>query len=302
MTDNFSVTRCSLSSGQVEKLRPFFSDHSRGWRDNRYVYPVISRRAGGLSIGVNLNPDKACNFDCVYCQVDRGVPPVTREVDVALLAEELERTVDAALGGELFTDPHFAGVPAEARRINDIAFSGDGEPTTCPRFVEAIGLAADLRRRRGLDAVKLVLITDAAYLDRPKVREGLAILDDNNGEIWAKLDAGTEEYYRLINRPNVPLRKILDNILGAARIRPIVIQSLWMKVHGRPPPETEVEAFAGRLRDILADGGRLRLIQVYTIARRTAEPWVAPLTEDDLTRVADRVRAAVNVPVAVFGG
>ncbi len=51
-----------------------FTQHSRSWQSNRYVYPVISRRSKGLSIGVNLNPDKVCNFDCVYCCVDRTHP------------------------------------------------------------------------------------------------------------------------------------------------------------------------------------------------------------------------------------
>ena len=47
------------------------SDHARLFEHNRFVYPVLSRRSGGISIGVNLNPDKICNFDCIYCQVDR---------------------------------------------------------------------------------------------------------------------------------------------------------------------------------------------------------------------------------------
>jgi len=283
-------------------LRPFFSDHSRSWRDNLYVYAVISRRAGGVSIGVNLNPDKACNFNCVYCQVDRIVPSAIRRVDLELLRDELQRTIAAVVSGELFAGPQFAHVPTAARRLNDIAFSGDGEPTASPVFLEAVQLAADARRRFNLADLKLVLITDATYLDRPRVREALEVMDASNGEIWAKLDAGTEEHFRLINRPNVPLRRILDNILEAARVRPIVIQSLWMNVRGEPPPEREVDAFAGRLRDILAAGGRLKLVQIYTIARRTTEDWVTPLDDAALGRIAERVRAVVDVPIAIYGG
>src|SRR6185436_14944067 len=137
------------------------ADHSRSWRANLYVYPVISRRSAGLSIGVNLNPDKACNFDCVYCQVDRTVPPTVRDVDPQRLREELELTVRAAVSGELFADPHFQDVPPTYRRINDIAFSGDGEPTTSPLFGEAVHMATDIRRTFSLPDVKLVLITDA---------------------------------------------------------------------------------------------------------------------------------------------
>lgn len=290
-----------MPSFQNESLSPFFADHDRSWQDNLYVYPVVSRRSGGISIGVNLNPDKACNFDCVYCQVDRTIPPAIRVVELDRLRDELQSTLAAVLSGRLFQDTFFSGVPGSHRRLNDIAFSGDGEPTTSPQFIAAVRMAADLKRLLNLSNVKTVLITDAAYLDRPAVREGLSIMDESNGEVWAKLDAGTEDYYRLINRPNVPLQKILDNILEASRVRPIVIQSLWMHVHGEPPPTAEIDAFAHRIKDILDAGGQIKLLQIYTIARRTTEPWVTPLSDSQLDTIARRVQEIASAPTAVFG-
>ena len=288
--------------GGAAEPEPLFGDHPRSWHENRYVYPVISRRSGGLSVGVNLNPDKVCNFDCVYCQVDRSLPAAVRKVDCGLLRQELERTIGAVVSGELFVGPPFGRVPADLRQFKDIAFSGDGEPTACPQFLDAVRIAADLRRKYGLDQVKLVLITDAAYLARPAVREALAVMDANNGEIWAKLDAGTESYFRSINRPNVSLQVVVDNILDAARVRPIVIQSLWMKVHDSPPPDEEVEAFARRLAWVLANGGQIRLVQIYTIARRPAEPFVAPLNAPALQAIAEGVTAIASVPISTYGG
>jgi len=170
---------------------------------------------------VNLNPDTACNFDCVYCQVDRSQTPRVRDVIPERVRDELVALFDAARIGALFDDPALAGVPDALRRINDIAFSGDGEPTTCRRFAECVDIAASVRRDAGLADVKIVLITDACYLTKPDVVAGLEIMDRNNGEIWAKLDAGTEEYYRRVNRPNHPLSHVLDNITAAARVRPL---------------------------------------------------------------------------------
>jgi len=279
----------------------FFSDHPRSWRENLYVYPVVSRRSGGLSIGINLNPDKACNFNCIYCQVDRTVPPQVRKVDVERLRIELDQTVTAALSGDLFNDPRFGNVPDELRRINDMAFSGDGEPTASPQFKASVEIAAAARQRHNLTDVKLVLITDAAFLHRPQVREALTLMDRHNGEIWAKLDAGTEHYYQLINRPNVPLQRVLDNILEAARIRPVVIQSLWMNVRDEPPPDGEIAAFAERLRAIVEAGGRIKLVQLYTVARKPAEPWVSPLMNARLEDIAGRVRRVADVPMAIYG-
>src|SRR5882757_9732879 len=111
-------------------ILPLFTQHSRSWQQNRYVYPVISRRSKGLSIGVNLNPDKVCNFDCVYCCVDRTTPPIEREVDLGVLRDELDQMMALAISGELFGEPPFDQTPAHLKRVNDIAFSGDGEPTS----------------------------------------------------------------------------------------------------------------------------------------------------------------------------
>ena len=276
--------------------------HDRHWRNNTYCYPVVSRRSEGLSIGVNLNPDKACNFDCVYCQVDRRTPSTIRGVNLDDLRSELIDLLDRAADGTLFTEQPFDVLSPERRYIRDIAFSGDGEPTTYPRFADAVRMVADLRRERGLTQTKLVLITDACYLSKPPVREGLAILDENNGEIWAKLDAGTEAYYQAVNRPNYLLQHVIDNIIDAARVRLVVIQSLWMRLHGQPPGDEEVMAYCDRLNEILAAGGRLKLIQTYSIARDTTEAYATPLVNAELDHVAETVRSRVPVPVAIFYG
>src|SRR5450631_1117502 len=249
---------------------PIQRDHRRSFADHRYVYAVVSRRSKGVSIGINLNPDKVCNFDCVYCQVDRKTPPVVRDVDVARLWEELEDILDRVQSGELFETERFHATPPALRRLNDIAFSGDGEPTTCPEFGEAVAMVAEARRQRGLDAAKLVLITNASRLHHPSVRQVLEVLDANNGEIWAKLDAGTEAYYREVDRTTISVQHIMSNITEAAKVRPVVIQALFLKMHGAPPPAEELVAFCARLNEIKAAGGRVKLVQVYTVARKPA--------------------------------
>src|SRR5687767_15913296 len=115
-----------------------FADHDRGLDGNRYVYAVLSRRARGLSIGVNLNPDKVCNFDCPYCQVDRTVPGGPSGIDLDLLEAELSRLLGWVRDGSLWEHPPFHTVAPELRRVADIAFAGDGEPTTPAAFPQAV--------------------------------------------------------------------------------------------------------------------------------------------------------------------
>ncbi len=159
-----------------------------------------------------------------------------------------------------------------------------------------------MKRRHGLDDVKLVLITNASMFHRPHVEQGLAILDANQGEIWAKLDAGTDEYYQLVERTQIPFRQILDNITVAARVRPLVIQSLFMRIHGEPPPAAEQAAFCDRLNEITAAGGALKLVQVYTIARRPAENFVEPLSDAEVDALAALVRQRTGLSVAAYYG
>ena len=265
-----------------------FSDHSRRWRSCRYVYPVISRRAGGVSIGVNLNPEKACNFACVYCQVDRTDPGPSHGVDLGLLRAELRLALDAARSGQLWDEPRFADVPADRRRLNDIAFSGDGEPTCVAGFDQAVQAAADARTEAGLEALKLIVITNATRLDSPPCLRAIGILRVNNGEIWAKLDAGSEERFGRINRPRggLTLRRVLDNIALTARLHPVVLQTMLLSLDGQPPTPGDLADYAAAVRGILAAGGALRLIQLYTIARRPAEESASPLSAEALTAMA----------------
>lgn len=281
---------------------PPFDTHSRSFATNCYVYPVLSRRAGGISIGVNLNLDRACNFRCVYCQVDRSQPAEAALIDLDRLAGELDRMVELVTSGGIYEGPRFHETPPPLRRLNDIALSGDGEPTACANFDRVVDVCAEVRRRHRLDDVKLVLITNASLLHLPRVRQALETLDANGGEIWAKLDAGTEDHYRLVARSAVPWQQILDNLRETARVRPIVIQSLWMRIWDRKPPSAELQAYCDRLAEIVAAGGQIKLVQIHTVARKPAEEWVAPLKNDEVDAIAKLVRHRTGLKVAAFYG
>jgi wyosine [tRNA(Phe)-imidazoG37] synthetase (radical SAM superfamily) len=147
-----------------------------------------------------------------------------------------------------------------------------------------------------------VLITNASMFHRERVRRGLEALDAANGEIWAKLDAGTEAYYRIVARTAVPFARILENLRDAARVRPIVIQSLFMRIHGQGPSRAELEAYCDRLNAITDAGGRIKQVQIHTIARPPAENWVTPLWNTEIDSLAAFVRGETGLPTDTFGG
>lgn len=289
-----------MSDTPVQNHWASVRDHSRSFWDFTYVYPVVSRRSRGLSIGINLNPDKVCNFDCVYCEVDRVTAPKTRVVDLLQVRAELAAMVDLALSGKLAEDPKFREAGDLTRIIRDIAFSGDGEPTLVPNFDECVAVAVDIRRSRHLDATKIVLITDSAGLDKASVRRGLELMDANNGEVWAKLDAGTEAYYRLVNRTSVSFDRILSNLRMTAIARPIIIQSLFLRVRGELMPAAELDQYCQRLVELVSAGAQIREVHAYTIARPTPENWVSRLTAEELGTLAEHIRTATGIPVRIF--
>ncbi len=289
--------------GEIKSIQSSWAavqDHTRHFSDFTFVYPVISRRSKGLSIGVNLNPDKVCNFDCIYCEVDRRIPGAVTEVDLRQMKDELTAMVRFAKDGGLAKEPKFDEVPWLTREVKDIAFSGDGEPTMIHNFAECVETVVEVQQSEGLDETKIVLITDAAGLDKTDVKRGLKLMDTHHGEIWGKLDAGTEDYYREVNRSNVKFDRILSNLLETARARPIIIQSLFLKVHGQAMPAAELDAYCGRLNDLTESGGQIREVHLYTVARPTPEAFATKLELAELENMAAAVREQTGLTVAVF--
>jgi wyosine [tRNA(Phe)-imidazoG37] synthetase (radical SAM superfamily) len=273
-------------------------DHSRHYNDFIFVYPVISRRSGGLSLGVNLNPDKICNFNCVYCEVDHRVPIRATQVDVARMSEELSALIQRVRDGRLAAEARFRD--SSARVIKDIAFSGDGEPTMAPNFSACAQAVAAIKQAAGLTDTKMVLITNAAGLDKTDVRAGLAIMDANQGEIWGKLDAGTEAYYRQADRSFIRFDRILANLLSTAQTRPIVIQSLFFKMRGEVMPPEELDAYCERLKHLVRSGGQIKEVHAYTIARPTPENYATRLEPNQLEAIASTIRTRTGLAVKTF--
>lgn len=199
--------------------------HDRNfYGENSLIYPVLSRRVNGLSVGINTSPSKLCNFGCIYCEVNRNVEGLTR-FNADLADVQLRDVLAEIKGGSLGDQP-----------IKAITLSGDGEPTSLMNFEDVIRRVIATRDEFGLADAKLVVISNASGLHRETVKRGLALMDDHNGELWAKLDAGTEDYYHRIAQTKFPFSKVLSNILETSQKRPIKIQTCFMNVHGEMPP------------------------------------------------------------------
>jgi len=243
-----------------------------------------------------MSPDRVCNFDCSYCEVDRRQPAEER-LQVDVMASELHRALLAVRSGQLRSRPSYNSLPAELLQLRHVALSGDGEPTLSPNFVEAVQAVARVRALGGF--FKIVLLTNGTGLDQPEVLRGLEILTKSD-EIWIKLDGGTQEFLDKVNRPNVPLEKILANILLVGRRRPVIIQSLFPAIHGDEPPFEEIQEYAHRLKELKAGGAQISLVQIYSAARPSVHAEWGHLPLRVLSQIAQTVRQVSGLRAEVF--
>jgi wyosine [tRNA(Phe)-imidazoG37] synthetase (radical SAM superfamily) len=271
----------------------------RDFMENRFVYVVVSARARGLSVGVNMNPDKECNFGCVYCEVHRDDPPRETRIEVDTMAAELSQTLTAVHEGRLRERAWYHSLPDELLQLRHVALSGDGEPTFAPNFCECVQAIVHIRALGGCPFFKLVLMTNATGLDQPQVQEGLKFFTRSD-EIWAKLDGGTQLYLNKVDQMDVPLEKVLNNILMLSQQRPVIIQSLFPSINGEEPPLEEIEQYAQRLKELKSQGAQIPLVQIYSATRPTPNSGISHLPLKTLSRIAQTVRQVAGLKAEVF--
>jgi histidinol dehydrogenase len=268
------------------------------------VYPVYSRRSKGLSVGINLFPDrKLCSFDCPYCEVF----PFERNITFKLTL--MEGALRSAL----------AEAAARNLPVRDICFSGNGEPTQSPHFPSALEAARKIRDELA-PAAQLVLITNGAGLLDSAIFELLRNSppgDSGPGDfapgltIWLKLDAAGETWYRAVNRSGVPFGELLARIRAfAASGVPFILQTMICKINGTLPPPEECAAWVRLVTGLAAASGTagrgLEGVHLYGKARPAPEdPLAQAAPPEALEERAAALKqaletAGIHIPVEVF--
>jgi len=245
-------------------------NHDRDVVGMTYVYPVVSRRAGGVSVGINLNPNNACNWHCAYCQVPgltRGSAPA---IDLAQLKSELSSMLESIVHGSFMVER----VPEDCRKLCDVAISGNGEPTSCRSFDEVVALIIsvmqkfDLANGDGAD-VKLRLITNGSYISRPHVQTGFKLMAEANGEVWIKVDSATEAGIERINGVSASPELLFSQVRSAAELCPAWIQTCMFAWDGREPSADEVNAYLAFIQKLVDESLPVKGVLLYGLARES---------------------------------
>jgi len=265
------------------------ANHDRDVVGMTYVYPVVSRRAGGVSLGINLNPNNACDWHCAYCQVPDLVRGSAPAIDLELLATELERMLSAMLHGDFMQQR----VPESCRTLCDIAISGNGEPTGCRDFAAVVALLSDAMARHRL-TLPLRLITNGSYADKTGVQQALAVMADHHGEVWVKVDSATAAGIRRINGVSLSPERLYHQVATIAALCPSWVQTCMAVWDNKPPTAEEVDAYIALLRRLKEDDVPLQGVLLYGLARPSMQPeaiHLSALPADWMEPLAERIRA-----------
>ena len=271
----------------------------RDFHGFRFIYFTVSPRAHGLSLGINFNPDKRCDFDCVYCEVDRSNANPARKLDCDAMAAELSRALRLVVSGELYQQKPYSDLPPELTRLRHLTLSGDGEPTLAPNFLQGLETVIHQRAIIADTYIPVVLVTNGSGLDRPEVQSGLELFS-NRDQIWIKLDAGCEEHLQRVNRSAIPLDHILRNILLTSKKHPVRIQTLFSAVDNRPPSDAEIRAYSRTLCGLRDQGARIEEVQIYSATRPPKSNSCSHLALRHLFEIAKSVRSECGLRVEVY--
>jgi wyosine [tRNA(Phe)-imidazoG37] synthetase (radical SAM superfamily) len=263
------------------------ANHNRDVVGMRYIYPVVSRRAGGVSIGINLNVNNACNWRCIYCNVPeltRGSPP---PIELDVLEHELRTFLNDVLHGD-FMQLH---VHEDDRQLKDIAFSGNGEPTSAKEFPQVLDLVEKVLGEYGLlGSIKVRLITNGSLMDKPAVLESMQHLAKCNGEVWFKVDAGTKEGIARINDVTLNPQSHIQRLESCAKACPTFIQTCMFGLDGNPPSEEDISAYLALITQVKEV---IQGVHLYGLARLSLQPEAGRLTRlsaEWLESMAQRIR------------
>jgi wyosine [tRNA(Phe)-imidazoG37] synthetase (radical SAM superfamily) len=269
-----------------------YDQHSRLSEYDRLVYPVVSRRSRGLSLGINLNPDKRCNFDCVYCQVERDEPEQRIRIDLQQIEQELRGWLESLIKGE----GQYRGY-----ELVDIAIAGDGEPTLEKQLPGVIALLMDLKREYELaKGVKLVLFTNGSGLDRQDLIPLWPAFFQQQGEVWFKLDYWEADSLERINRSKVRFETLMEKLTTFSRQFPVVLQSCFFQWREEAFSDGLYQSYIDLVQSLLEQGGQVLKIQAYTLARKPAEAQALPWSDSQMNRLAALLRSHLNLPIELF--
>jgi wyosine [tRNA(Phe)-imidazoG37] synthetase (radical SAM superfamily) len=239
--------------------------------------PVNSRRLG-LSQGIDLLPPKTCNFNCIYCEINRA-PQLSCErgehVPTATIIAEID---------ELLADA------ARVRDLDVFTITASGEPTL------HTGIGTIIRHIKEKTDKPVAILTNGSQLHLKEVQEDLMAADI----VIPSLDAARVESFRRVNRPakcSADLETIISGIADFSRkfTGEIWLEILLVKNINDTPADIRA------LQKAIDRIGPTR-VQLNTVARPPFESFAKPLTRKRMEEIKREIEKEYDYPVDILAG
>jgi wyosine [tRNA(Phe)-imidazoG37] synthetase (radical SAM superfamily) len=270
-------------------------DHDRNIFDSKYVYPVVSRRAGGLSLGVNLNTNNACNWQCIYCEIPNLTRGGPEPIEVELLKDELNFWIDQIINSNFLKENTPPGTT-----FADVALSGNGEPTAAPEFLDVLEIIiACLKEHKLIDKIPVRLITNGSFISKKK--DCLNIFNRHHGEIWFKIDAADEDSIKLINQVNLDPNSMINNLKKCAEACQTVIQTCLLKINHQVPTNDFLKNYSKLIKPYER---LIKKIDLYSLARPSLQNnqdiTIERLSLEELNNIKNILQKQLTIKIDVF--
>ena len=260
-------------------------NHDRNIFKSKYIYPVVSRRSMGLSLGINLNTNNACNWQCIYCQVSDLIRGKPEKIDLDLLKNELDKWLDNIVNGNFLNE-----CASHKVDFKDIAFSGNGEPTATPEFEPIVKIVLEKIDKFQLsNTIKLRLITNGSYLNKENVQQGLEHMKSVNHEVWFKIDNVNTKEAQKINRINLSISSLKKNLKNVLSISPTIVQTCLLKINRELPSQNFINEYIKFLEPYAS---QLKAIHLYSMVRPSQQKTdlqIEALDKKELQIIADKM-------------
>lgn len=239
--------------------------------------PVFSRRLG-LSQGIDLLPPKTCNYNCIYCEINRA-PRLSCQRGEHVPTEEIIAEIDNLL--------------ADKERIRNLDFftiTASGEPTL------HTGIGRIIRHIKEKTDKPVAVLTNGSQLHRDEVRQDLNSADI----VIPSLDAARRESFRKVNRPAKCSNDLEKVIEGIARFSREFNGDIWLEI-----------LFVADINDTAEDIAALKKaikrirptrVQLNTVARPPYESFAKPLTRTRLEEIRARIGEVFDGPIDILAG
>lgn len=239
--------------------------------------PILSRRLG-RSLGVNLlgQAQKVCNFNCVYCECGRTTDFTASE------ASEIYPPIEDVLG-------ELEAVLRKPHSLYHITFSGNGEPTLHPKFLEIVQETCKLRERYKPQA-KIAVFSNGSRAQDGLVLEALDLVD----KPIMKLDVGDEDGFKRVNEPLCDIR--LEDILQTYKhIKGCILQSMFIGGKKGNADARSVGLWVEMVAEI-----QPKSVQIYSLERPAPDPGVVRLREEELQELSLLYSEKFHFPIHIY--